>query len=338
MTRKISGQVLVTGGSGFIGQHLVSALVARNRHVRILDLRPPCSVQSEIQYVSGSGSDPAAADEALNGVDEVYHLAGLPGMWSSNRGDFASANVRCTEVMLAAARRRSVARFLHCSTESILFGVESSDGFITEQNQYCLDDMPGVYTRSKKAAEDRALSAAAEGLNVVIANPTMPIGPHIYELTPPTAMIEYFLGKRIQFYLNCTLNLVDVRDVAAGLMLVMERGEVGGRYILGGQNTSLRELLKLIAALTSTTRVSIPIPATAALAIARTMELFSDYVSQRTPAATSEGVAIALRAKPLSSTKAINELGYASRSLDIAVRETIYWLNNRTNKSLAAAA
>ena len=117
MARKLSGQVLVTGGSGFIGQHLVSALLARNRHVRILDLRSPCSFQSEIQYVAGSGSDPAAADEALNGVDQVYHLAGLPGMWSSNRGDFVSANVRCTEVMLAAARRRGVARFLHCSTE-----------------------------------------------------------------------------------------------------------------------------------------------------------------------------------------------------------------------------
>ena len=198
--------------------------------------------------------------------------------------------------------------------------------------------MPGVYTRSKKAAEDRALSAAAEGLNVVIANPTMPIGPHNYELTPPTAMIEYFLRKRIQFYVNCTLNLVDVRDVAAGLMLVMERGEVGGRYILGGQNASLRQLLKLIAALTSTARVSIPIPAIAALAIARTMELLADYVNQRTPAATAEGVAIALRARPISSAKAIRELGYTSRSLDVAVRETIYWLNNRTNKSATVAA
>ena len=338
MARKVSGQVLVTGGSGFIGQHLVSLLVARNRRVRILDLRPPRSFRPEIQYVLGSGSDPAAADEALNGVDEVYHLAGLPGMWRSNREDFASANVRCTEVMLAAARRRSVARFLYCSTESILFGAVSSDGFITEETQNCLDDMPGVYTRSKKAAEDRALSAAAEGLSIVIANPTMPIGPHDYELTPPTAMIEYFLGRRIQFYVDCTLNLVDVRDVATGLMLVMERGEVGGRYILGGQNTSLRQLLKLIAALTSMARVSIPIPAIAGLAIARTMELLADHVNKRAPAATAEGVKIALRSNPISSTKAIRELGYTSRSLDVAMRETIYWLNSRTNKSGTAAA
>jgi len=336
MARKNGGQVLVTGGSGFIGQHLVGALVARNRRVRILDLRPPRSFQPEIQHVVGSGGDPATAEEALNGVDEVYHLAGLPGMWRLDREDFTSANVRCTEVMLAAARRRNVARFLHCSTESILFGAISDD-FVTEETQSHIEDMPGVYTRSKKTAEDRALSAAAEGLNVVIANPTMPIGPHNYELTPPTAMIEYFLGRRIQFYVNCALNLVDVRDVATGLMLVMDRGEVGGRYILGGQNTSLRQLLKLIAALTSTARVSIPIPGMAALAIARAMELSANHVSQRSPAATAEGVKIALSAKPISSAKAFRDLGYTSRTLDVAVRHTIHWLDNRTDKSAATA-
>jgi dihydroflavonol-4-reductase len=329
MRCKISRQVLVTGGGGFIGQQLVSALIARGRHVRILDVRPPRSGSSKVQYIVGSANDPVAVREALIGIDEVYHLAGLPGMWRPNREDFAAINVQCTEVVLAAARCGGVARVLHCSTESIFFGTGTSDGCITEGTKSCIDDMPGVYTRSKKMAEERALSAAAEGMNVVVANPTMPIGPHDYELTPPTAMIDYFLGRRIQFYVDCILNLVDVQDVAKGLMLVMERGEAGGRYILGGQNISLRQLLKLIATLTNSARVSIPIPAAAALTIGRTMEFLADHVNRRAPAATAEGVEIALRAKPISSRKARSELGYTPRSLDVAVRETISWLNNR---------
>jgi len=105
--------------------------------------------------------------------------------------------------------------------------------------------MPGVYTRSKFAAEQRALQAAAYGFPVIIANPTMPIGPHYGNLTPPTLMLRYFINRRVQVYLDFVLNLVDVRDVTAGLLLAMERGQSGHRYILGGEAISLGKLLKL---------------------------------------------------------------------------------------------
>ena len=219
-----SGTVLVTGGSGFVGQHLVSALVARSRRVRILDIRPPRSAPPKVQYAAGSACDPRVVDEALYGVDEIYHLAAMPGMWTPKKKDFDVSNRFSTETMLTAARKHGVARFLHCSTEFILFGRERSAGVITEEMQTSANEMAGVYTRSKKAAEELALQAAVEGVPVVIANPTMPIGPHDYELTPPTAMIWHFVCRRIQVHINAVMNIVDVRDVAAGLILVMERG------------------------------------------------------------------------------------------------------------------
>jgi dihydroflavonol-4-reductase len=334
--RNSGKQVLVTGGSGFIGQHLVAALIARDCQVRILDVRPPRSFHSSVQYISGSANDPAAAQVALNGVDEVYHLAAIPSMWRADKGDFVAANVKCTEVMLTAARR-GITRFLHCSTESVLFNTDASNDMINEKSQNSIYDMPGYYTRSKKAAEDLALAAAAEGRNVVIANPTMPIGSHPYELTPPTAMIAYFTSCRIQFYVDAMFNLVDARDVASGLILVMERGRVGERYILGGENISLGQLLDLIAALADARRVSFRIPTGAALTIARITELLADHVFRHVPAATREGVRIALRAKPLSSEKARNELGYTSRSLGEALSETLHWLKVRHSDAVLNA-
>ena len=115
-------QTLVTGGSGFIGQHLVAALLAQGHRVRILDLRPPPCPTTGAQYVPGSVLDPERVREALDDVAEVYHLAALPGMWIPRKDDFQAVNYRGTEIMLDAARERGVSRFLHCSTEAILFG------------------------------------------------------------------------------------------------------------------------------------------------------------------------------------------------------------------------
>src|SRR6516225_4079528 len=124
-------QTLVTGGSGFIGQHLVT-LLAQDHRVRILDLRPPACAPEGVQYVKGSVLDPATVREALDDVEQVYHLAALPGMWTPRKDDFHAVNCRGTEVVINAARKRGISRFLHCSTESILFGSTSTDSVVTE--------------------------------------------------------------------------------------------------------------------------------------------------------------------------------------------------------------
>ena len=184
-------RILVTGGSGFIGKHLVSALAARNRQVRVLDLHLPPRALPQIQHVSGSVLDRDLVHSAMEGIDEVYHLAGLPGMWLPRKDDFHDVNYGGTEIVIETARKRGVKRFLHCSTESILFRASPSNDFL-EDNAALSDDMPGPYTRSKMLAERLALQVATSGYPVVIGCPTMPIGPHDHNVTPPTAMLLPF--------------------------------------------------------------------------------------------------------------------------------------------------
>jgi len=316
-------RVLVTGGSGFIGQYLVPALVARGRDVRVLDILAPTRVASEVQYVEGSVLDQGLVDDALNGVEEVYHLAGLPGMWVPRKTDFHAVNCRGTEIVLAAARKRGIARFLHCSTESILFRPPPSEDALAENTTLSADEMPGLYTRSKLLAEQLAVKAAAAGFPVVIACPTMPIGSHDHNLTPPAAMLRHFLGRRLQLYLDFVVNLVDVRDVATGLVLTMERGQVGNRYVLGGESIPLKTILRFMAEASGRRGVMLPVPHLAAQAAAAVLEFMADHVTHRPPSATAEGVRIALRATALSIKKAQSELGYSPQSVEPALRETI---------------
>jgi dihydroflavonol-4-reductase len=320
--------VLVTGGSGFIGQHLVATLVASGRQTRVLDLRPPGHAVANAQYIKGSILDRELVDKALDSVDEVYHLAGLPGMWVARKDDFHAVNCRGTEVVIAAARKRGIARLLHCSTESILFRSSPAGGAGVEDTLLTADDMPGPYTRSKLLAERLAMEAAASGFPVIIGSPTMPIGPHDHNLTPPTAMLQRFLGKRFQFYLDFVVNLVDVRDVAAGLVLAMERGKVGQRYILGGESIPLKKLLQCIATISGRDSLRVPVPGRLAETTAAIMEFMADHVTRTPPSATAEAVRIALRSTALSTERAQRELGYTPRPIEPALRETIAYLAN----------
>jgi dihydroflavonol-4-reductase len=319
--------VLVTGGSGFIGQHLVSALLARGHRVRILDLRCPTRTLSDVQHIDGSVLDPAIVDEALANVEEVYHLAGLPGMWMPDKKDFHNVNCRGTEIMLAAARKRGVARFLHCSTESILFHPERSSEAAAEDILLPAHAMPGVYTRSKALAEQRAMQAAASGFPVIIGTPTMPVGAHDHNLTPPAAMLRYFLDRRLHLYLDFIVNLVDVRDVASGLILAMERGRIGHRYIFGGESIRLERILRLVGAISGRRHFSVPIPGRIAEITAAMLEFVADHVTRRPPSGTAEGVRIALRSTELSIEKARRELGYAPRPVEPSLRETLTCLH-----------
>lgn len=326
-------RILVTGGSGFIGQHLTSALVAGGRQVRVLDRQLPIRALPDVEYVEGSVLDAGLVDATLTGIDEVYHLAGLPGMWMPDKNDFHSVNYRGTETVIAAARKRNVQRFLHCSTESILFGSASSAYGIAEETLLTADDMPGPYTRSKMLADQHAMQAAASGFPLIVACPTMPIGPHDHNLTPPAAMLRHFLSRRLQPYLDFIVNLVDVRDVATGLILAMERGQTGHRYVLSGDSIALKDILRLMAQISGRRHLPIPIPGRVAILAAGAMELIADHVTRRPPTGTAEGVRIALRATALPTEKAQRELGYAPGPVEPALRETIMHLLDASPKS-----
>jgi dihydroflavonol-4-reductase len=175
-------------------------------------------------------------------------------------------------------------------------------------------------------AEQLAMQAAASGFPVVIGTPTMPIGPHDHNFTPPVAMLRHFLHRRLQLYLDFIVNLVDVRDVAAGLVLAMERGQVGHRYIFGGEGIPLKNVLRLVAANSGRRNLRIPVPGKVAEAAAAMLEFIADHVTRKPPSGTAEGVRIALRSTSLSIAKAQTELGYTPRPVEPALRETIAYL------------
>ena len=317
-------QVLVTGGSGFIGQHLVSELVGRGRQVRVLDVRLPSRALPTVDYVQGSVLDAELVRKAVAGVGDVYHLAGLPGMWKKDRAEFHAVNYTGTEIVLAAARSLGVRRFLHCSTESILFHTADGDDVAAEEASLSVEHMPGPYTRSKMLADRLALEAAASGMHVVVGCPTMPIGPHDHNLTPPTAMLQHFLsGGLVQMYLDFVVNLVDVRDAALGLMLAMESGRVGQRYIIGGESLLLSQVLALMGTASRRRKLFVPVPGQLAELAASIIEFKANYLTRRQPTATVEGVRIARAATALSIEKARRELGYAPRSIEAVLKETI---------------
>src|SRR6476660_331750 len=315
-------RILVTGGSGFIGKHLVAALIARGEEVRVLDLQPPPRALTQVQYINGSVLDRDLVDRAMDGVDEVYHLSGLPGMWLPRKDDFHTVNYGGTEIVIETARKRGIKRILHCSTESILFRASSSNEFLAD-NALPSGDMPGPYTRSKMLAERFAMQVATSGYPVVIGCPTMPIGPHDHNVTPPMAMLRHFLGRRFQLYLDFAVNLVDVRDVAEGLILAMERGQAGHRYILGGETIPLKQILELMESISGRRARRIQIGGQVAEIAAAMLEFVADHVTRRPPSGTTEGVRIALRAEALSIGKAQQELGYAPGPVEPVLRETV---------------
>jgi dihydroflavonol-4-reductase len=318
---------LVTGGAGFIGRHLVRHLLERDERVRVLDLACDPPLPPEAEMVIGSVADPAAVRKAMAGAGRVYHLAANPNLWACDKDEFDRTNRRGTEVVLEAARREGVERVVHCSTESIL--KDGGGAPIDERAAPRLDDMPGPYCRSKYLAERAALAAAADGLPVVVVNPTLPVGPGDHLLTPPTRMLLLFLNGRSLFYLDCAFNMVDVRDVALGHILAAERGQSGERYILGGTNLRAAELLRQLEELTGLAMPRRVIPYPLALAVGAISETLADHVTGRPPVAPLAGVRLAANPMTFDNSKAVRELGFSCRPLAESLADEVTWLAGR---------
>ncbi len=315
---------LVTGANGFLGAHVVRALIARGAHVCALvrdgaDRRALDGVDCEI--VIGDLRDTEAIERAVRGCDEVYHVAADYRLWVPDEAPMYAANVDGTRNLLEASRRARVAKIVHTSTVGAL-GI-GADGIGREDTPVAIADMIGPYKRSKFLAEQLALEAARDGLPVVIVNPSTPIGALDYKPTPTGRIIIEFLNRRMPAYVETGLNLACVEDVAEGHLLAAEGGRAGAKYILGGENLALEGMLKRLAALSGVPAPRMRIPYGVALGFAYGAEAVARTITHRTPRASVTEVRMARKKMFFDSSRARTELGYAPRPIDDGLARAI---------------
>ena len=327
----------VTGGAGFIGRHLVRQLVARGHPVRVLDPELGGSgFGSGVEAVRGSVLDRDTVARLSKDAGQVFHLAANTQLWMPDKSSFGSVNTDGTRVVLEEAARAGVDRIVVTSTEVILRGWRDSSATpVTEAEPTPrLEDMAGEYCRSKYLADQMAREAARDGLPVVIVYPTVPVGPGDDKLTAPTQMIIDLIQGRLPGYLDGMINFVPVEDVARGHILAAEKAAPGDRFILGGEDMQVHDLMATVADIAGCPMPTLRVPYWAALAGAATMELVADVLTGRRPMAPLDGVRLAKHDRPIDSSKARQELGWESGSVADALVRAVDWLDRR---GLAAA-
>jgi dihydroflavonol-4-reductase len=322
--------ILVTGGAGFIGSHLVRRLLDQGETVRVLE-RPEAPAghlpHGRIELVRGDVCERGTVERAVKGCREVYHLAANPNLWTRRRGTFRRVNYLGAVNVLEAALAAGARRVLHTSTESILTRARQTAP-IAEDQQVSPRDVIGPYCRSKYLAERHALRLGRAGAPVVVVNPTLPVGPGDLGRSPPTQMIlDCCLGKRRE-YLDAELNLIDVRDVADGMVRAMERGRPGRRYLLGHENLSILEVFRLVAGLAGRPMPSRRVPYPVALTAAYVSEWLADVVTHRVPAATVTGVKLTRRVMHFDPRRSLGELELRPRPVATALAEAVAWFRS----------
>ncbi|MBS1824589.1 MAG: NAD-dependent epimerase/dehydratase family protein [Acidobacteria bacterium] len=314
--------VLVTGATGFLGWHVAKHLVESGERVRAL-VRPSSSVRElDVEVASGDLRDAGSLERAAAGCGAVYHVAADYRLWAKDSGDLYRSNVDGTRNMLEAARKAGVERFVYTSTVGCI-GIPAG-GIGNEETPVSLADMTGHYKRSKFLAEQVALEYAGSGFPVYIVNPTAPVGDHDVKPTPTGKIIVDFLKGNMPAYVDTGLNLVDASDTARGHLLAAERGKPGERYILGGQNLTLRQILDQLAALSgkAAPKVRIPYPVAYLAGVCSTA---AAQVTGKEPRAPLEGVRMARKKMWVSCDKAQRDLGFRAAPVEQALEKAIRW-------------
>ena len=322
-----SRPVLVTGASGFVGSAVARALLARGRPVRVL-LRPG-SARDNVSDLAvdiriGALEDPASLAAALTGCGALFHVAADYRLWVRDADAMYRANVDGTRALMEAALAGGVERIVYTSSVAVL-GLKADGGDADETTPSTLDDMIGPYKRSKFLAEQAVRDLVRQkGLPAVIVNPSTPIGPRDVKPTPTGRMIVEAASGRMPAFVDTGLNLVHVDDVAAGHLLAEERGRLGERYILGGENLALKEILRRIAVLAGRRppRISVPIPAIWPVAL---LAEAAAQLTGREPFVTRDGLRMARHKMFFTSAKAMRELGYAPRPADAGLADAVAW-------------
>jgi dihydroflavonol-4-reductase len=320
-------RAFVTGGTGFIGGAVVRHLIGAGHKVWAL-VRPGADTRQldglPVERVVGDLSDGQALRRVMAGHEWVFHVAALYSYWGHHWDDFYQTNVEGTRRILEAARLAKVKRLVYTSSVAAL-GFHKDHTPATEDTPSSLDDRIGPYQRSKFLAEEVAYDYVRQGLPVVIVNPSTPVGVGDHKPTPTGQIIVDFLKGRIFGYVDVGLNIVGVENVAAGHLLAAERGRVGERYILGGENLTLKQILDLLAEISGRPRVRLRIPHSIALAWSYVDVALARLNPRHTPAATPEKVRLSRRYEFFDPSKAVRELRLPQTPAREDLRKAVEW-------------
>lgn len=325
-------KILITGASGFVGSAVLRRLVAAGHAVRAL-MRPTSDRRNleglEVEPAIGDLTDAASLARALEGCQALYHVAADYRLWVPDPREMMRANVEGTRHLMQAALRAGVGRIVYTSSVATL-GLRPDAAPADETAPSTLAEMIGPYKRTKFLAEAEVRQMVREdGLPAVIVNPSTPVGPRDLRPTPTGRMVADAAAGRMPAYVDTGLNIVHVDDVAEGHLLAFEKGKIGERYILGGENMTLREILREIATLTGRKPPKIRLPHNAILPIAYLVEAWARLTGARDPLVTVDGVRLAKKRMFFTSAKAQRELGYRPRPAAEAIRDAVAWFQKQ---------
>lgn len=321
---------LVTGATGFVGSAVARQLLDRGEAVRVFARRGSDRRNLDgldVEVSEGDLLDPATFPDALRGIDTLYHVAADYRLWVRDRRVLYTTNIEGSRNLLRAAAEAGARRIVYTSSVAVL-GINKDGTPSDEETPVTVDDMIGHYKRSKFLAE-QAVDAlvAEEGLPVVIVNPSTPIGPRDIKPTPTGRMIEDAANGRMPAYVDTGLNVVHVDDVAAGHLLAHDRGEVGRRYVLGGEDMSLKQILTAVAGLVGRKPPAIRLPHGLVMPVGYVSEAWARLIrSDREPRVTVDGIRMARKLMYFSSDRAKRELGYAPRAAAEAIADAVQWI------------
>src|SRR4028119_1938505 len=318
-------RAFVTGGTGFIGANLVRLLVQEGYAVRAL-VRPSSRLDNlkslDVEIVKGDLNDPDLWQQMV-GCQILFHVAAHYSLWQADREALYHHNVLGTRNVLLCARKAGIDRTVYTSSVAAI-GVSTPGKIVDETYQSPLDQLIGHYKKSKFLAEQEARQAVQAGQDVVIVNPSSPIGPWDIKPTPTGDIVLRFLRRQMPFYLDTGLNFIDVRDVARGHLLALEKGRKGDRYILGHQNLTLKQLLDQLAQITGLQAPQSTVPAWLPLSAAWIDERILASLGKQ-PSIPLDGVRMAHQPMYYDATKAVKELRLPQSPIRTALKDAVDW-------------
>jgi dihydroflavonol-4-reductase len=320
-------QAFVTGATGFLGSHVARVLCEQGARLRLL-VRATSNLKNlqglNAETITGDLRDPASLEKAMAGCDTVFHVAADYRLWVRDPQEMYRSNVDGTRALLEAARKNAVRRIVYTSSVATI-GFTRHGHTADEDSPVSLADMIGHYKRSKFMAEQVALQAGRRDMHVVTVNPTTPVGEGDVKPTPTGRIVLDFLKRKFPAYVETGLNLVDVHECARGHITALEKGRSGERYILGGENLSLKQILDKLGKITGLPSPKVKLPYIFAFATGLIDETITGRMLNKEPRATVDAVRMGRKMMFASSVKAEHELGWRVVPVDDALSRAVQW-------------